>query len=134
VLERDDDLPAGVAGADEGEGLCGVAERVGPVDDRCDPAGFDELLEGDEVSLVLALQERPQRLAGERRAHAGRGPASEGTDSATDPMEVGVGPGDRVPEDLTVTVGRRDQADQHADRGGLAGAVRTDEPGHPTFG
>jgi len=49
-------------------------------------------------------------------------------------MEVGVGPADRVSEHLTVTAGRRDQPEQHADRGGLARSVRSDEPGYPTFG
>src|SRR5215212_557029 len=38
------------------------------------------------------------------------------------------------PEHLTFTTGRRDQAEQQADRGGLAGTVRADEPGHPAFG
>jgi hypothetical protein len=49
-------------------------------------------------------------------------------------MEIGGGPADRVPEDLTLTAARPDQAEQHADRGGLAGTVRADEPGHPAFG
>ncbi len=39
-----------------------------------------------------------------------------------------------MPEHLTVTAGRGDQAKQHADRGGLAGTVRADKPRYPTFG
>jgi hypothetical protein len=49
-------------------------------------------------------------------------------------MEIGGGPADRVPEHLTFTTGRHDQSEQHADRGGLAGTVRADEPGHAAFG
>jgi hypothetical protein len=55
-------------------------------------------------------------------------------DQRADPMQIGGGPTDRTPEHLAATTGCRNQAEQHADDGGLAGTVRSDEPGHPTFG
>ena len=42
--------------------------------------------------------------------------------------------GDGVTQDLAVAAGRLDEAEQHADGRALAGAVRADEPGHPTLG
>ncbi len=55
-------------------------------------------------------------------------------DQRTDPMQIGGRPTDGTPEHLTATTGRRNQAEQHADGGGLACTVRADEPRHPTFG
>ena len=40
----DDDFPLSVAFCQIPDGLWGLGERVGPVDDRCELAGFDELL------------------------------------------------------------------------------------------
>ena len=64
---RDGDLAAGVSQPDVIDRLGGLAQRIGPIDDRSDLAGLDELLEDDEVGLVLRDEERPQRLAGEAR-------------------------------------------------------------------
>ena len=44
-----------------------LAERIGPVDDRCDLAGFDELGEHEEVRVVLPREERAELLAQEHR-------------------------------------------------------------------
>src|SRR5918995_2094978 len=50
-------------------GLWDLGERVRPVDDRCELAGFDEVLEDDQVLVVLRRDERPQLLAHERGQH-----------------------------------------------------------------
>ena len=51
------------------DGLRGLAQRVGPVDDRRDLAGLDELLEDEQVLLVLRRNERAQLLAHEGGQH-----------------------------------------------------------------
>ena len=54
----DDNLPPGAAVDHVLDGRGGFAQRVGPVDDRGDLAGLDELLEDDEVLRVLRVDER----------------------------------------------------------------------------
>src|SRR5215212_7977103 len=61
----DDDFPLSVPFFQIPDGLWGLGERVGPVDDRGEPAGFDELLEEDQVLAVLPCDERPQLLVHE---------------------------------------------------------------------
>jgi hypothetical protein len=65
----DDDFSSGVSLFQIPDRLGDLGERVGPVDDRCDLPGFDELLEDDHVLVVLRGDERPQLLAHERRQH-----------------------------------------------------------------
>src|ERR1700691_388434 len=71
LLEVDDDLALGVAVPQVPDGLGGLAQRVGPVDDRPDLAGLDEVGERLEVLRVLGADERGQRLAGERGKRQG---------------------------------------------------------------
>src|SRR5215218_8382048 len=61
----EDDFPSSVPFCQIPYGLRSLGERVGPVDDRCELAGFDELLEQDKVLAVLSCDERPQLLAHE---------------------------------------------------------------------
>src|SRR5918997_107036 len=49
----DDDLSSSVSSFQIPDGLGDLGEWVRPVDDRCDLAGFDELLEDDHVLVVL---------------------------------------------------------------------------------
>src|SRR5580693_9433949 len=70
-LEVDDDLALGVAVSQVLDGLGGLAQRVGPVDDGPDLARLDEVGERLEVLRVLRADERGQRLAGERGEHQG---------------------------------------------------------------
>jgi hypothetical protein len=62
----DDDLSSSVSLFEIPDGLGNLGERVGPVDDRCDLPGFDELGEDDQVLVVLRGHERAQLLAHER--------------------------------------------------------------------
>src|SRR5450755_1278093 len=64
--EVDDDFAAGVAIPHVLDGRGGLAQRVGPVDDRPDLAGLDEPGEREQVRRVLRADQRGQRLAGER--------------------------------------------------------------------
>ncbi len=61
----DDDFPSSVPFCQIPYGLRSLGERVGPVDDRCELAGFYELLEQDQVLAVLPRDERPQLLVHE---------------------------------------------------------------------
>ena len=65
----DDDFSSGVSLFEITDGLGDLAQRVRPVDDRCDLAGFDEVLESDQVLVVLRRDERAQLLAHERGQH-----------------------------------------------------------------
>src|SRR5260370_32817753 len=60
--EGDDDLSPGVPLLQVADGLGDLAQRVRPVDDRCDLSGFDELGEDDQVLVVLLADERRQLL------------------------------------------------------------------------
>lgn len=68
--DGDGHLPSGVALPDVAESFSGLAERVGPVDDRRDLAGLDEFLQRDKVFSALFRVEGPQRLASEERQQA----------------------------------------------------------------
>src|SRR5215208_1802789 len=61
----EDDFPSSVPFCQIPYGLRSLGERVGPVDDRCELAGFDELLEQDQVLAVLPRNERAQLLVHE---------------------------------------------------------------------
>src|SRR5215204_3188866 len=65
----DDDFSLSVSLFQIPDGLGDLAQRVGPVDDRCDLAGFYELLEDDHVLVVLLGDERAQLLVHERGQH-----------------------------------------------------------------
>jgi hypothetical protein len=62
----DDDFSLSVSLLQVPDGLGDLAQRVRPVDDRCDLAGFDELLKEDQVLVVLRGDECAQLLAHER--------------------------------------------------------------------
>ena len=49
----DDDFSLSVSFFQIPDGFGDLAQRVGTVDDRCELAGFDELLEGEHVLVVL---------------------------------------------------------------------------------
>src|ERR671910_983001 len=53
----DDDLTSSVSLFQIPDGLGDLAQRVGPVDDGCDLAGFNELFEHDHVLVVLLVDE-----------------------------------------------------------------------------
>lgn len=59
------DLPSGVALRQITDGLGGLVQRVGPVDERCEPAGLDERLQSQEILLALLEHEAQQLLPGE---------------------------------------------------------------------
>src|ERR671910_880801 len=61
----EDDFPSSVPFCQIPYGLRSLGQGVGPVDDRCELAGFDELLEQDQVLAVLPRNERPQLLVHE---------------------------------------------------------------------
>src|SRR6266508_1958213 len=65
----DDDLASGVSLLQRPDGLGHLAQRVGPVDDRCDLAGLDELLQDHQVLAPFLQYELAQPLAHERRQH-----------------------------------------------------------------
>ena len=65
----DDDFSSGVSLFEITDGFGHLAQRVRPVDDRCDLAGFDEVLESDQVLVVLCGDERAKLLAHERGQH-----------------------------------------------------------------
>ena len=62
----DHDLPSGVTCFQVAHRLGGLTQRVGPVDDRRDLAGFDEVFDDLQVLLAPFRQERQQPLAYER--------------------------------------------------------------------
>src|SRR5918995_1757273 len=59
----DDGFSSGVSFFQISDGLGDLGERVRPVDDRCELAGFDKLLEYDHILVVLLRDERDQLLA-----------------------------------------------------------------------
>src|SRR3712207_6456308 len=63
--DGDDDFPLSLPFCQIPDGLWGLGERVGPVDDRFELPGFDELLKEDQVLAVLPRHERPQLLVHE---------------------------------------------------------------------
>src|SRR5215208_2491450 len=65
----DDDFSSSVSLFQIADRLGDLAQRVRPVDDRCDLAGFDELLEDDHVLVVLLVNECAQLLSHERGQH-----------------------------------------------------------------
>src|ERR1035438_460275 len=88
--EVDDDFALGVAVPHVLDGRGGLAQRVGPVDDRPDLAGLDELGEREQVWRVLRADQRGQRLAGER----GEEQRPDLTVAACEPSSVGLAPDD----------------------------------------
>ena len=64
-------VPAGVATCDMIDRLGGLAERVGAVDDRRDLPGFDQVLQGDQVVVVLRLDGWARLLAHDHRDEHG---------------------------------------------------------------
>jgi hypothetical protein len=52
VAHGDGDLASSVSRSDVIDRLMGFAQRVRAVDDRCDLAGFDQLLADDEILEV----------------------------------------------------------------------------------
>ena len=67
--DGDDDLPAGVALLHVPDGVGGLAQRVGPVDDRRHLARLDELGEHEQVGCVLRDYDRDQPLRDEPRKY-----------------------------------------------------------------
>src|SRR5215212_5862364 len=65
----DDDFSSSVSFFKITDGLWDLAQRVRPVDDRCDLTEFDELLEDEHVLVVLLVNECAQLLAHERGQH-----------------------------------------------------------------
>lgn len=61
--DRDDDLASRLAGLDVPDGLRGLAQGIGPVDDRGDLPGCRELAEHEQVGPCHACQERQHPLA-----------------------------------------------------------------------
>jgi hypothetical protein len=62
----DDDFPASVSLLQIVDGLGGLAQGVGPVDDRRHLAGLDELLEHQQVRSSFLGDQRAQPLAHQR--------------------------------------------------------------------
>jgi len=62
----DHDLPSAVTSPQIPEGVRDFAQRERSVDDRCDLAALDELLQQQQILLVRRGRERPQVLAHER--------------------------------------------------------------------
>jgi inner membrane transporter RhtA len=69
--DADDDLAPGVACSHVLDGRDGLAQWVGPVDDRRYLARLDEFGEHVQVRRVLGADERAQLLTGERGEHDG---------------------------------------------------------------
>src|SRR5215208_1000188 len=65
----DDDFSSSVSFFQIPDGLGDLAQRVSPVDDRCNLAGFDELLEDEQILVVPLVNECAQLLAHERGQH-----------------------------------------------------------------
>ena len=86
----DDDLAACAAFSHVPDGVGDVAQRVGPVDDRRDLPGFDELLEDHQVPVVLPRDERAQLLPDEPRQHQ----RPELAIGAPEPAPIGLASGD----------------------------------------
>ncbi len=63
----DDEFTLSVSLLQIPDGLWNLGERVHPVDDWGELAGFDEILEDDHVLVVLRGHARAQLLAHERR-------------------------------------------------------------------
>ncbi len=53
LLDGDDELAASVTVLHPADGGGGLAQRVRPVDCRCDLAGLGQLSQGDQVPAVL---------------------------------------------------------------------------------
>src|SRR5207245_9633606 len=79
VSDTDDNRSSRMAFSDMSERLGGITQRVSCVDDRCDLAGFDELLQDEQVRSVGKFDGRTQLPALEHR-HCGR--LEDGTDGA----------------------------------------------------
>src|SRR3954454_20802875 len=62
---RDDDLAAYVSFLQVAQARGGVRERVGPVDDRREVAGLDELDDGEQVLPGPGVRERSEALPDE---------------------------------------------------------------------
>src|SRR5438552_5050000 len=79
VSDTDDNRSTRMSFSDMSERLTGISQRVSGVDDRRDLAGFDELLQDEQVRSVGEFDGRTQLPALEHR-HCGR--LEDGTDGA----------------------------------------------------
>src|SRR3954454_4968313 len=61
----DDDLAADVSFLQVAQARGGVGQRVGPVDDRCELPGLDELGDGEQVFPRPGVRERSEPLSDE---------------------------------------------------------------------
>jgi hypothetical protein len=88
--DGDDELAAGVAVLHLPDGLGGLAQRVGLVDDRRHLAGLDEPGEHEQVGRVLRAHDRGQPLPHEPRQHRCPQAAIE----SSEPPAAGLAPDD----------------------------------------
>ena len=65
----DHHLPASVSLLQLPDGVSGIAQRIGPVDDRHDSGGLDELLQNNQITCVRRRKQRAQSLADEPRQY-----------------------------------------------------------------
>src|SRR5215210_6860485 len=80
----DDDLASSVSLSHMADRLGGFAQRVRPVDDRCDLAGLDELLEDYQVLELRRHEKWPQCVAHEPVQHV----RADHATTAREPMIV----------------------------------------------